>query len=407
MSVSSSTSTSSSSSSGPRTEGDVEIRRHVDVRVLLVVWLVFIALLIGLVLGAAEVGLRIRRQIIAAHLPLPPNDDPRLVADRMLRFRNRPSFAFQSGGADGSVLHYTNNSLGLRGPEITVDKPAGTKRVVLVGGSTVYGALDDDSATLSAQLETILRQQLGPNIQVINGGVPGYEALREVAITCADLFALQPDVVVDVDGLNDIYYGTLEEWPAQVAADQIGMLADGRCPEIPAMVDRTMFPHGLLEHQATSIYRDGRLAFFNQLHVNVAPPPRVVSERIVDLHAGSMGLLAEYGRQHHAAVIAALQPLVAVGNKQLSPAEAAAVTHEGYWDVGNWAELARIMYARFAATTAPAVQAEGGSFVDLSGAFDAETGTTYAEDAVHYTQLGELRLAQALAPLVEHALSSP
>ena len=45
--------------------------------------------------------------------------------------------------------------------------------------------------------------------------------------------------------------------------------------------------------------------------------------------------------------------------------------------------------------------------MDLSGAFDDEIGTTYAEDAVHYTHLGDLRLAEALAPLVEQRLALP
>ena len=54
------------------------------------------------------------------------------------------------------------------------------------------------------------------------------------------------------------------------------------------------------------------------------------------------------------------------------------------------------MYTRFAATTAPSVTSEGGTFIDLSDAFDAETATTYAGDAVHYNRLGEQRLADAL-----------
>jgi lysophospholipase L1-like esterase len=369
-------------------------------------WFGFVILLVAGVLGGAEVGLRLRRAWVAAHLPSPPSQDPRFVADRMLRHKNRPSFAYESEAGDGGVLHYTNNALGLRGPEITRAKPSGVRRVVVVGGSTVYGAMDDDPATVSQQLEAILRQEVGPNIQVINAGVPGYVALNEVTFVCADLLDLQPDVVVVVDGLNDVYYGTLEEWPAQIAADQLGILADGRCAEIPAMVDRTAFRYGLLKHHAQMLARDGLLATFRQLHMIAPPAPRVISESIIDLHARSLGLVAQYGRARGSAVIAALQPLVAVGNKRLSPTEVDAIAREGSWDVGGWAELARVMYAHFAATTRPAVEAEGGTFVDLSGTFDAEPGTTYADDAVHYTALGQQRLAKALAALIEQRLRS-
>jgi lysophospholipase L1-like esterase len=368
-------------------------------------WFGFMVLLVVGVVGGAEVGLRLRRHWIAAHLAVPPNEDPRFVADRMVRYRNRPSYTYESQIADGSMVHYTNNSLGFRGPEINRAKPAGMSRVIVVGGSTVYGALDDDPATLTRQLEAVLRRDVGPNIQVINAGVPGYVALDEVASVCADLLDLQPDVVVVVDGLNDMYYGTLEEWPAQIATNQLGMLADGRCPEIPAMVDRTTFPFGLLKYHAQMLARDARGATFRQLRMIAPPAPRIVSENIIDLHAAALGLVAQYGRERGVAVIAALQPLVAVGNKRLSPAEIAAIDHEGYWDVGGWAELAKVMYARFAMTTDPAVEASGGAFVDLSGAFDGESGTTYAADAVHYTALGQQRLAEALAPLVEQRLS--
>jgi hypothetical protein len=138
--------------------------------------------------------------------------------------------------------------------------------------------------------------------------------------------------------------------------------------------------------------------------LDLQPDVVVVVDHRIALHAASLGLLTHYGRERGSAVIAALQPLVAVGSKRLSPREIAAIHHEGYWDVGGWAELAKVMYARFSATTGPAVEAAGGTFVDLSGAFDAESSTTYADDAVHYTALGQQRLAEALAPLVEQQL---
>jgi hypothetical protein len=58
-----------------------------------------------------------------------------------------------------------------------------------------------------------------------------------------------------------------------------------------------------------------------------------------------------------------------------------------------------------ASTTRTTVQQRGGTFVDLTGIFDQELAPTYADDAVHYTPLGNLRLADALAPLVEERLN--
>jgi hypothetical protein len=348
--------------------------------------------------------LRVRREWNAVHHALPPQTDERFVADHLLRYKNRPSYAYQAPDGGGTSLRYTNNALGLRGPEISRAKPPGVRRVVLVGGSTVYGALVDDSHTLSVQLETLLHDRLGPNVQVINGGVPGYEALRELVFSAADLLDLSPDVLIAVDGLNDVFYGSLEEWPSQVAADQQPIIADGRFPDVVAMIDATMFPNGLLEHHVTMFGRTLRPLFYGAVRQTPPAAPRIANARVIALHASSLGLLARYGRAASIPVIACLQPLVATGHKQLTVEEEDAVMHEGYWNVGGWPEIAVATYPMFAATSRSAVEAERGTFLDLTGVFDDEPGSTYGHDGVHYSALGNRRLADALVPLIEENL---
>lgn len=370
----------------------------------LVTWSLLLVLLCVGVVVTVEVGLRARRAWVAAHLQVPPSEDPRFVADRLLRYKNRPTYQYTSEIAAQTDITYTNNALGLRGPEIAQPKPAGLKRVVLVGGSTVYGAMVDDTQTISVHVEQILRQRYGSGIQVINAGTPGYDALHEMVIARADLFSLEPDVLIALDGLNDVFYGSLEEWPSQVAADEIGILSDGRFPDVVAMVDATMFPHGLIEHQVTMLGRSLRQRGHSLLHLPRPAAPRIVNERVIALHARSLAMLATHGRQSSTHVVAALQPLVSTGHKALSEQEKAAVDYEGYWSVGNWPEIAQAFYPRLASTTDAEITSAGGRFVDLSAAFDDESDTTYASDAVHYTPLGNRRLAEALATLVAGTL---
>src|SRR5215472_7401446 len=269
----------------------VQVRRPDGSRIAIgIAWLLFVAVLGVLLLGAAEGGLRLRRVWIAAHAGAPPITDERFVADRLVRYKNRPSYRY--GG--GSVW-YTNNALGLRGPETSVTKAVGVQRVVLVGGSTVYGALVDDPDTISAQLQTLLRRSLGPTVEVINGGVPGYESLREVVFTRAELFDLEPDVVIDLDGLNDVFYGSLEEWPSQVASDEIGVIGDGRFQDIVSLIDATVFPHGLIEHRVTMLGRDLRPRLYAVLRQPSPVAPRILNDRILALHAEVLGALASYG----------------------------------------------------------------------------------------------------------------
>jgi hypothetical protein len=142
------------------------------------------------------------------------------------------------------------------------------------------------------------------------------------------------------------------------------------------------------------------------LHRSSPPAPRIANQRVMDLHAAAVGRIAEYARDRGARTVAALQPLLVLGSKPLSPDEEEAVRHEDYWDPEGWPAIARVMYPRMDTTTRAAVEAEGGRYLDLRHAFDKETGTAYAEDVAHYTGLGNLRLAEALAPTVIQLLQT-
>jgi lysophospholipase L1-like esterase len=360
----------------------------------------FVVGLVAGVYGLAEWGLHLRRNLVAASIADPPQDDPRFVADGLLRRRNRPSYSWTSTSPAGETRNYTNNSQGFRGPEIAANKPSGRVRVIVVGGSTVYGALDDDADTLSVQLAGLLQARLGPNVEVINAGVPGYYALSEAIATRRDLLALAPDVLIDLDGLNDVFYGVNPEWPSQMAEDQLHLIHAGGYQDMVDAIDRTMFPRGLLEHQASMVWRnlDARLGATDQHAAN---------PRVVDLHAAVLGLLAGDASRAGVPAIVALQPLLVTGAKPIAPEERAAVDSGGYWTPDFLEPLARSMYPAMAASTRASVEAAGGQFLDLRGVFDADTGATYAEDAAHYTALGNRRLAEALLPVVVRTLSAP
>jgi lysophospholipase L1-like esterase len=100
------------------------------------------------------------------------------------------------------------NSLGYRTHEYSVKKPPGTFRVVCVGGSTTFQGRSNDE-TYPAILEARLRQKY-PNltIEVLNLGISGIQSgfwlSREQA-----LFELEPDVVLQYEGVNDIAWRAL------------------------------------------------------------------------------------------------------------------------------------------------------------------------------------------------------
>jgi lysophospholipase L1-like esterase len=93
------------------------------------------------------------------------------------------------------------NSLGTRGPEVEVPKPAGRFRVVCEGGSTTFDLLaSDDAAAWPARLGAIL----GPGADVVNAGFPGWTTVQGlVALELRDV-DLGPDLVVLFSGVNDL-----------------------------------------------------------------------------------------------------------------------------------------------------------------------------------------------------------
>lgn len=97
------------------------------------------------------------------------------------------------------------NSTGLRGPEISHTKPLGVRRIVIVGESSAFGYQVSDGEEAARLLERRLRDQ-GHDIEVLNGGVPGYNLFESNVRFREVLAPLKPDIVIAYLGWNDLPY---------------------------------------------------------------------------------------------------------------------------------------------------------------------------------------------------------
>ncbi|WP_243363164.1 SGNH/GDSL hydrolase family protein [Fundidesulfovibrio terrae] len=148
-------------------------------------------------------------EVLCRTLPLP---DPRFQlldhhkfsweinaeTDRLLGFRLKKSMT-----AYGVRL----NAFGFVGPEFEVPKPSGTFRIFCLGGSTTLGVgADGDRYAYPALLQQMFDRTVeGParHVEVINGGVFGYNTIHTALRVTKRLDAFQPDMYVIMDGLND------------------------------------------------------------------------------------------------------------------------------------------------------------------------------------------------------------
>lgn len=106
-----------------------------------------------------------------------------------------------------------------RDGEVSVEKPDGTFRIFLMGGSTAYGTgglwphlqtefeVLDNSETISAYLEERLDRDFSDvRIEVINAAVPSTWTHHHLIYLNQEIFKYDPDMVLFLDGFNDFFH---------------------------------------------------------------------------------------------------------------------------------------------------------------------------------------------------------
>ncbi|MGH7899010.1 MAG: SGNH/GDSL hydrolase family protein, partial [Candidatus Binatia bacterium] len=127
-----------------------------------------------------------------------------LEYDPALTFRNRRGASFPD-------VNVEINSLGLRGPEISIEKPEGVLRVLCLGDSCTFGGPHPYPEMLQVNLD----RRAPRRFQVLNGGVIGYTSVHGLAWLENELERLRPDVVTLYFGWNDMWRekdSAVREW---------------------------------------------------------------------------------------------------------------------------------------------------------------------------------------------------
>ncbi len=121
------------------------------------------------------------------------------------------AFSAYRGRAGAGGIGKTINSLGfISTPELTVQKPADTVRVVFLGGSSTAGTGQDlaDVDTWPWHVAEELRAAMpaGRKLEFINAALGGYSTFETYGRLWSRLRAYEPDVFVMYHGWNEMYY---------------------------------------------------------------------------------------------------------------------------------------------------------------------------------------------------------
>ncbi len=143
----------------------------------------------------AKMPLETRRKICVESLNYP-------VVTEAVPWVYGTRIAKNAGGLDYDII--TLNSLGMRSPEFSIDKPENTYRIFVIGGSTTFGAGVFDNQTYSFYLQEMYDQtNLGFDVEVINVGWPGWNSINEIKRIKTELLGYEPDLFIVYDGWND------------------------------------------------------------------------------------------------------------------------------------------------------------------------------------------------------------
>ena len=143
--------------------------------------------------GLMELGARLlfSTELAAAEAPPPQALDgaPTLKGNPYLLWEQAPGVRVEHN------IPANINSLGLRGEEPTMPKPAGVRRLLATGDSSVYGfRVRDDEVFITKTAELLGGAEA--KIEGWNAAIPGYSTYQTINMLEMRALALEPDVLV-------------------------------------------------------------------------------------------------------------------------------------------------------------------------------------------------------------------
>ena len=105
--------------------------------------------------------------------------------------------------------HFTTiniNNDGFRGTEINLSKINDNYRIIMIGGSTVFGSgMSNDNQTIPYELNKKIGEKYS-HVEVINAGISSITSFEELYHFKEKLIQLEPNLVIIYDGSNDVHY---------------------------------------------------------------------------------------------------------------------------------------------------------------------------------------------------------
>jgi hypothetical protein len=239
-----------------------------------------VALALGVVFVVGEAGARISATAFPASQGFP-------TASTQLWFRR----------------HVALNSEGFRDRERTRAKPAGVRRIAVVGDSFAFGqGIDRPEERVSDRLEGLLSSRLGTPVDVLNAGVPFTHTLQHID-SLERVLAYSPDLVLLLYVFNDIDYLQSADRPTAVFGEPGSW--SGRLHPL-----RVAFKNSFLAQQ---VYIHARHVYWKAMPRSALPPDPYESRENLQKHSADLARFVALARAAGADVrLAPFDPMSAL-----------------------------------------------------------------------------------------------
>jgi lysophospholipase L1-like esterase len=285
--------------------------------------------------------------------------------------------------------HFENiniNKWGYRGPEFTLGKPDGLFRIILFGGSFVWGTgAIRDYETISGHLQKLLEKRYkGRKFEVINAGETGYVTTQERILFLEESILFSPDLVIFIDGANDVmvvFGGKPAGFPAHYEAFNERLSADYKEPIEKTLEEQVEFLRNQvrLNLQRPNLKGSSELLIIDTVlsYVRKLGNNKDLSTQIAAKHFHNAKIIHEISKARGINCLFAIQPTIYI-DKPLTSNEGKMVQYyeKRFHGIGRFY---RSVYPRYRDILSQEMNKEGIPFCDLTVVFRENSSNQFID----------------------------
>jgi len=299
---------------------------------------------------------------------------------------------------------YVNvDSLGHR---LTLPAPldAPVRRVIILGGSTLWGTGERDAYTIPSQVAAQLQSAGVRDVRVENFGETGYVFTQEVLRLLLELRnGARPALVVFYDGLNDLFATAID--------GQCGIPQNERRRAVEFAIGRFLNTRAWREFKdlANTAWTRGVGGQTADVRLPAGAPKDSVgtlrATQTLSCYGATAELVEALAKQYRFHALYVWQPMPATTAKRLTPYETRVLARLERGPLLPYVAAS----GRVAATRVDSVMRPiaGSRFLNLAALFAGDSAAVWLDEIGHLTERANVRVAGAMLPAILEALKQP